>query len=78
MKNDDDNNKKRNDASIWSAFAVPGQVFAYIVGGAFVGWLIGRFIDAHLNSTPVATYIGLLLGLAVGIYGIFRFVLTLK
>ena len=77
MKNDDDK-KKQNDASLWSAFAIPGQVVAYIVGGAFLGFVVGHFIDAKLNTTPVATYIGLLLGLAVGIYGIFRFVISLK
>jgi F0F1-type ATP synthase assembly protein I len=77
MKNDD-NNKKRYDTSLWSAFAIPGQVVAYIVGGAFLGFLAGHFIDSKFNTTPVATYIGLLLGLAVGIYGIFRFVISLK
>lgn len=76
MKNDD--HKKQDDTSLWAAFAVPGQVFAYIVGGAGLGYVIGRFIDAWLHSTPIATYIGLLLGLAVGIYGIFRFVISLK
>jgi F0F1-type ATP synthase assembly protein I len=75
MKND---NKKRYDESLWTAFAIPGQVVIYIVGGAGLGLLVGHFIDSALNSTPVATFIGLLLGLAVGIYGIFRFVITLK
>jgi F0F1-type ATP synthase assembly protein I len=53
-------------------------MFVYIVGGAALGLLIGHFIDVWLHSTPIATFIGLLLGLAVGIYGIFRFVLSLK
>jgi F0F1-type ATP synthase assembly protein I len=78
MKNDDNNKKRYDDASLWSAFAIPGQVVAYIVGGAGLGLLGGHFIDSALNSTPVATFIGLLLGLAVGIYGIFRFVISLK
>ena len=77
MKNDNDN-KRRDDPSIWTAFAIPGQVFIYIVGGAGLGFVVGHFIDSILNSAPVATYIGLLLGLAVGIYGIFRFVISLK
>jgi len=76
MKNDD--NKKQNDESLWTAFAIPTQLVIYIVGGAAVGLLIGHFIDSWLNSTPIATFIGLLLGLAVGIYGIFRFVISLK
>ena len=77
MKNDNDN-KKQYDASLWSAFAIPGQMVAYIVGGAFLGFLAGHFIDSKFNTTPVATFIGLLFGLAVGIYGIFRFVISLK
>jgi F0F1-type ATP synthase assembly protein I len=77
MKNDD-GNKNQIDPSIWTAFAIPGQMIAYIVGGAFLGFVVGHFIDSLLNSTPVATFIGLLLGLAVGIYGIFRFVISLK
>jgi F0F1-type ATP synthase assembly protein I len=76
MKNDD--NKKQNDESLWAAFAIPTQMFVYIVGGAALGLLIGHFIDVWLHSAPIATFIGLLLGLAVGIYGIFRFVLSLK
>ena len=77
MKNDNDN-KKQYDASLWSAFAIPGQMVAYIVGGAFLGFLAGHFIDSRFNTTPVATFIGLLFGLAIGIYGIFRFVISLK
>ena len=76
MKNDND--KKQYDESIWVAFAIPTQVVLYIAGGAGLGLLVGHFIDATLNSTPVATFIGLLFGLAVGIYGIFRFVISLK
>jgi F0F1-type ATP synthase assembly protein I len=77
VKNDT-NNKKQYDENLWSAFAIPTQVVLYIVGGAALGLLVGHFIDAKLNSTPVATFIGLLFGLAVGIYGIFRFVISLK
>ena len=76
MKNDD--NKKQDDASLWAAFAIPTQMFVYIVGGAALGLLVGHFVDVWLRSTPIATFIGLLLGLAVGIYGIFRFVISLK
>lgn len=76
MKNDDEKNKY--DGSIWEGFAVPGQVVVYILGGAAVGFLIGHFIDDRLQSSPIATLIGLLLGLAAGIYGIVRLVSSLK
>jgi F0F1-type ATP synthase assembly protein I len=75
MKND---NKKHPDANDYNAFALVGQVGLYIAGGAVLGALAGTFIDHKLNSAPVATLIGLLLGLAVGIYGVFRLVSSLK
>jgi F0F1-type ATP synthase assembly protein I len=75
MKNDD---KHRYDGSIWEGFAIPGQVVGYIVGGAALGFIVGHFIDVWLRSTPIATLIGLLLGLAAGVYGIVRLVSSLK
>lgn len=75
MKNRDDNDP---DTGLWAAFAVPGQVVAYILGGAALGLIAGHFIDAALHSTPIATFLGLLLGLAVGIYGVYRLVTSLK
>jgi len=75
MKNDD---KNKYDSSMWEGFAVPGQVVAYILGGAALGLLAGHFIDDRLHSSPIATFIGLLLGLAAGVYAILRFVSSLK
>jgi ATP synthase protein I len=75
MKN---GNKKYPDANDYSAFALVGQVGLYIAGGALLGLAAGSFIDGKLHSAPVATLIGLLLGLAVGIYGVFRLVSSLK
>ena len=72
----DDENKY--DSSIWAGFAVPGQMVAYIVGGAALGFLAGHFIDDKLQSSPIATLIGLLLGLAAGVYGIIRLVSSQK
>jgi F0F1-type ATP synthase assembly protein I len=79
MKNRDKNNP---DEGLWAALgaglAVPGQVLAYILGGAGLGLLAGHFIDAALGSSPIATFLGLLLGLALGIYGVVRLVTSLK
>ncbi len=76
---ENDNKKKYDpDASVWASFAVPGQIIAYMIGGAALGFLAGHFIDEALHSTPIATLIGLLLGLAAGVYGIFRLVNSLK
>ena len=75
MKND---NQKHPNANDYSAFALVGQVGIYIAGGALLGLAAGSFIDGKLHTTPVVTLIGLLLGLAVGIYGVFRLVSSLK
>jgi ATP synthase protein I len=71
MKNDD---RQRPDLSGWSSLALLGQVGLTIVLSMLLGIGIGLFIDHQLNSAPVATLIGLLLGLAAGVYGVYRLV----
>ena len=75
MKNDGRND---SDDSLWAAFAVPGQIVAYILGGAALGLIVGHVIDQALRSSPIATFIGLLLGLAIGTYGVYRLVTTMR
>ena len=79
--NDTDNGNRREkypDPGIWAGFAVPGQIVAYMLGGAALGFLAGHFIDDTFHSTPIATFLGLLLGLAAGVFLIVRFVSSLK
>ncbi len=75
MKNDKQRPTKRGDLT---AFALIGQVGLMISLGAVLGIVVGLFIDDKLGSSPVATIIGLLLGLAVGIYGVYRLVSSLE
>ena len=77
MKNE---RKKPSKAREYSAFALLGQVGFYIAGGALLGVAAGTFIDKTLlrDSAPIATLIGLLLGLAVGIYGVFRLLSSME
>ena len=70
--------KKPRKPSDYSAFALLGQVGLYIAGGALLGVAVGAFVDSKLQtSSHIATLIGLLLGLAVGIYGVFRLISSL-
>jgi predicted F0F1-ATPase subunit len=71
MKNDD---QQRPDFSGWASLALLGQVGLTIVLSMLLGIGLGLFIDHQLNSAPVATLIGLLLGLAAGVYGVYRLV----
>ena len=75
MKHDDHD---PSDASLWAALALPGQVGLYIALGALLGVGAGHFIDQTFHTAPIATLIGLLLGLAIGILGVYRLITTLK
>ncbi|MDE3229244.1 MAG: AtpZ/AtpI family protein [Chloroflexota bacterium] len=75
MKND---KPKRSRASDWAAFALVGQVGLTISFSLLIGIGIGLFIDSKLHSSPIATLIGLLLGLAAGIYGVYRLISSLE
>jgi F0F1-type ATP synthase assembly protein I len=83
MNTDDDTDNRRDpskysDPGIWASFAVPGLVVAYMLGSVALGLLAGHFIDIALRSTPIATFIGLLLGLAAGVFLIVRRVSSLE
>jgi F0F1-type ATP synthase assembly protein I len=73
------NDDPYNDPGLLASFAVPVQMIAYILGGAALGLIAGHFIDDALHtSAPIATFLGLLLGLAAGVFLIVRFVSSLK
>jgi F0F1-type ATP synthase assembly protein I len=80
MKTDKNPNRDPyDDPGLWASFAVPGQMIACILGGAALGLIAGHFIDDALHtSAPIATFLGLLLGLAAGVFLIVRFVSSLK
>ena len=71
MKNQRNRGPDFND---WAALALLGQVGLMIVIPLLLGIGAGLFIDHQLHTTPIATLIGLLLGLAAGVYGVYRLV----
>ncbi len=71
---DDERRPKLND---YSAFALLGQVGLTISLAMLLGVGAGIFVDSKLGTSPIATLIGLLLGLAAGIYGVFRLISSL-
>ncbi|HEY7779641.1 MAG TPA: AtpZ/AtpI family protein [Ktedonobacterales bacterium] len=76
MKNHDDEKPKPN-TNDWAPLILLGQVGFTIVFSMLVGLGIGLFIDHQFHTTPIATIIGLLLGLAAGVYGVYRLVSSL-
>lgn len=81
MSND---KKKREtgglDRSTINAFAIASQVGLGIVLPLVAGGLIGWYLDSSVfhDSVPIATLIGLLLGLAAGVYGFYRLISLLS
>jgi predicted F0F1-ATPase subunit len=69
--------KKDRQPNFWEPFALVGQVGFAIAAPCALGVAVGYFIDKSLrDAVPIATFIGLLLGLAAGIYGVYRLVST--
>jgi ATP synthase protein I len=51
------------------AIVLASAVSANLAGGAILGIFLGGWVDDLLAAKPIFTIIGLLLGLAAGIYG---------
>ena len=50
----------------------------FFIGGSIVlGVFIGLWLDSKFNTEPILVIIGLVLGLAVAFYGVFRMLLPL-
>ena len=67
------------DSSI-KVYAIASQVGLGIVLPLVAGGVIGWYLDSHVfkDSVPIATLIGLLLGLAAGVYGFIRLISLLS
>ena len=76
MKNSDDD-QRPNRWRDYSGLALVGEVGLTISLSMLAGVGIGLFIDSKLGTSPIATLIGLLLGLAAGIYGVYRLISSL-
>ncbi|MFD2638558.1 AtpZ/AtpI family protein [Piscibacillus salipiscarius] len=49
--------------------AITASILSYLSGSTIVGILLGRWLDGYLGTSPLFLIIGLLLGLASGVYG---------
>lgn len=80
MKNRNRRSAVRSGAGSATAFAIALQAGLGIVLPLVAGGLIGWYLDAHAfhNRVYVATLIGLLLGLFVGLYGLIRLLRLLR
>ncbi len=47
----------------------------FIVGSILLGVIAGRWLDTRLNSEPTWMIVGLILGLVIAFYGVYRMLL---
>ena len=50
----------------------------FFIGGSIVlGVFAGRWLDSRLDTSPILVLVGLLLGIVVAFYGVYRMLLPL-
>jgi len=48
----------------------------FFIGGSIVlGVVVGRWLDSRLNTEPILVIVGLILGIIVAFYGVYRMLL---
>jgi F0F1-type ATP synthase assembly protein I len=54
----------------FQAMALMSAILSYLVGPTLVGLFAGRWLDGKIGSEPLFLILGLLLGLATGVFGV--------
>ena len=80
MKNQRRGSGSQSEGESITALAIATQAGLGIVLPLVAGGLIGWYLDAHIfhNTVYIATLLGLLLGLFVGLYGLVRLISLLR
>ncbi len=58
----------------FQAMALMSAVLSQLAGSVLIGVFGGRWIDKQLGTMPLFLIVGLLLGLAAGVYGVLRII----
>lgn len=66
----DDNHQKKP----FQAMALMSGIVSQLVGSILVGIFVGKWLDEKAGTLPLFLIIGLLLGLATGIYGMLQLI----
>ncbi|HEY7359118.1 MAG TPA: AtpZ/AtpI family protein [Ktedonobacterales bacterium] len=80
MKNPGNHNSGESKDSSIKVYAIASQVGLGIAFPPVLGGVVGWYLDSHVihNSVPIATIIGLLLGLSAAVYGFIRLISLLS
>lgn len=58
----------------YQAMALMSGILSQLVGSVLIGIFSGRWLDRTLDTKPLFLIIGLLLGLAAGVYAMIRLI----
>ena len=61
--------------SRWEAAARLTGVGFYVGGSIVLGVLAGRWLDSKLNTDHILVIVGLILGIVIAFYGVYRMLL---
>ena len=64
--------KKKEPPSVWGSLALVGQLGLTIAIPLALGTILGNYLDGLTKINLLFVFLGLLLGLVVGIYGAYR------
>ncbi|ACJ35063.1 AtpZ/AtpI family protein [Anoxybacillus flavithermus] len=65
---------RRHDRHPFRAIGLMTAISSQLVGSVLVGIFGGRFVDERFGTEPLFLIVGLLLGLAAGIYAMIRLI----
>ncbi|MGJ7920745.1 AtpZ/AtpI family protein [Neobacillus sp. LXY-4] len=65
---------RKNNRHPFQAYALMTGILSALVGSILVGIFSGRALDHWLGTTPLFLIIGLLIGLAAGVFAMIRLV----
>ncbi|PLT35871.1 AtpZ/AtpI family protein [Bacillus sp. V5-8f] len=63
---------RRNNRYPLKAMALMSTILSQLAGSLLVGIFVGRWLDEKLGAAPLFLVVGLLLGLAAGIFSMLR------
>lgn len=64
--------KQNGHSKPFRAMALTSAVLSYLVGPILIGIFSGRWLDGQFETKPLFLIVGLLAGLAGGVYGLVR------
>lgn len=64
--------KKEDKQEIFKALGTFGNIGFTLASSTIVGLFLGRWIDRFLNTSPWVTVIGIVLGMVVGMWSMYK------